>query len=660
MIAFAGTLLLAASLSSPAGQRALSLLDVPFISQSEALCGGAAAAMVLRYWGARGVVAEDFAPLVDRQAGGIRTADLVRAVVERGWTAAAAAGTAPLVRAELAAGRPVIALIEDRPGAFHYVVVVGWHDRALVVHDPARVPYVVMRPADFERRWKASGNWMMAIAPGARDSSASTTPTSTTAGRTADDYEPAAGSCEALVADGVRLAQQNALGDAERLLAEAVFRCPGAAAVRELAGVRLLQRRWPEVRELAERAVAIDSGDTHAWRLLATSRFIEGDHWGALDAWNHAAEPSIELVAVSGLQRTPHRTVERLLSLSEGQVLTNTAAHRARRRLSELPSALTTRLEYVPRPSGRAEVRAHVAERTRVPAGRITWAAIGLQASASRELSIPIVNVANGGERITGRWRFWPGRPAYGLAFTTPAPLGVASLEVFGERQPFTDSDVAAAERISARARLATWATGALRWEARGGIDRWQESGAFAAVGGALRFESARSALSLDTDLWLGTARFVGARLRGGWRSAASRRGTMLDLAGGFDAMQAGAPLDLWPAGDTGHARTALLRAHPVLDDGRLRVERLGRHLLYATAEAQHWWRSVGAATPGVALFVDAGRTAARRGLSPLDDVDVGVGGRVALPGQTGLVRIDFAHGLRDGRRALSLAWVAP
>lgn len=44
------------------------LLDVPYVAQSEALCGGAAAAMVLRYWGAAGVYAEDFAPLATRAA----------------------------------------------------------------------------------------------------------------------------------------------------------------------------------------------------------------------------------------------------------------------------------------------------------------------------------------------------------------------------------------------------------------------------------------------------------------------------------------------------------------------------------------------------------------------------------------------------------------
>jgi outer membrane translocation and assembly module TamA len=35
---------------------------------------------------------------------------------------------------------------------------------------------------------------------------------------------------------------------------------------------------------------------------------------------------------------------------------------------------------------------------------------------------------------------------------------------------------------------------------------------------------------------------------------------------------------------------------------------------------------------------------------------DVGVGMRVAVPG-SGVLRIDIAHGLRDGRSALSIGW---
>ena len=74
---------LAGRVARPAGSRS-PILDVPFISQSEALCGGAAAAMVLRYWGERGLTAESFSHLVDRSAAGIRTNALLgRASIAR-------------------------------------------------------------------------------------------------------------------------------------------------------------------------------------------------------------------------------------------------------------------------------------------------------------------------------------------------------------------------------------------------------------------------------------------------------------------------------------------------------------------------------------------------------------------------------------------------
>jgi len=36
--------------------------------------------------------------------------------------------------------------------------------------------------------------------------------------------------------------------------------------------------------------------------------------------------------------------------------------------------------------------------------------------------------------------------------------------------------------------------------------------------------------------------------------------------------------------------------------------------------------------------------------------VDAGAGIRLSLPG-VGVLRLDLAHGLRDGRNALSIAW---
>jgi hypothetical protein len=631
----------------------LLLLDVPFISQSEALCGGAAASMVLRYWGASNVRAEDFASIVDQAAGGIRTADLVAAVQARGSTAVTANGTPALAQAELADGRPVIALIEDRPGALHYVVLVGWHERAVVYHDPARTPFVVMRPDEFERRWKVSGTWMLAVAPGARG-----VVSATDDARHTLDTAHTPTSCEALIADGVRFAQRNELASAERMLADAAYQCPGPAAFRELAGVRLLQRRWPEVRDLAARAVAADPTDTHAWKLLAASRYVTADPAGALEAWNRAGEPVLDLVSASGLQRTTHRTVERVLGLEVGAVLTGRDFARARRRLDELPAAFATRLEYVARSSGRAEVRAHVAEHSVVPSGLLTWAAIAAHTAVRREVALGIHSLSQHGERLEARWRFWQNRPAYGVLLSAPiGSLGVMTISGMSEEQPFTSPNVSTAERAGARAQLANWASGSFRWEMRGGVDRWKSAGTFGVAGANTRFDHHGTTVTVGGNVWLGDTRFGMADVMAHWSSSREPRGTVFVVRGGFQAVGSAAPLDLWPAADTGHARTPLLRAHPVLDDGRLEVQRLGRQLTYGGAEVQRWRRGPGPISVGIAGFLDTARTGRRLAREVALDADVGVGFRVAIPGQRGLFRVDIAHGLRDGHDAVSVAW---
>ena len=674
----AGTLLIAASLSTPpalvgaparehqsqtdrSDARPLSLLDVPYISQSELLCGGAAAAMVLRYWGERGIAAEDFASLVDRSAGGIRTDDLVIALRARGATALAADATAALARAEVDSGRPAIALIEDRPGALHYVVIVGWHQRAVVFHDPARTPFIVMPPEEFERRWKASGNWMVAIAPriggaiGGRDV---LTPSETHVLKEAEHAASASVTCDALINRGVRRAQEKDLAAAERLLADAVYQCGGAAPLRELAGVRLLQRRWSEVRDLAGRAVSVDPGDLHAWRLLATGRYVGGDLEGALDAWNHVDEPIVDLISVSGLQRTTHRSIERAVGIDAGQVLSGRDFDRARRRLDELPAALSTRLEYVAGGGGRIEVRAHVAERTVVPQGRLTWAFIAARTAASREIALGINSLSHAGERIDARWRFWPARRGYGLALhLTAGSRGLLTLEGFSDQQAFSSGDLPAAERTGARAHLADWASGALRWHVRGGLDRWSGDGTFGVVGGGARAERGNATLSADADVSLGTFRFGTGTFRARWTSSREPRGTRLILSSGLEILSAAAPLAIWAAGDTGQARTALLRAHPVLDRGRLDLQRLGRGLAHAGAEVQQWRSGPGPLAVALAGFLDTARTSRRLEPGSRNDADVGLGLRVAVPGQRGLFRADIAHGLRDGRNAVSFAW---
>jgi hypothetical protein len=140
-------------------------------------------------------------------------------------------------------------------------------------------------------------------------------------------------------------------------------------------------------------------------------------------------------------------------------------------------------------------------------------------------------------------------------------------------------------------------------------------------------------------------------------QSSRTRRGRVYRAMLGGAFTTADTPPDLWFGGDTGHARTALLRAHPLLEDGALRSDRLGRRLLQATLEAQQWWRGPAGIGAAAAVFADAADVARRLQPGARGDVDVGVGARLTVPGLAGVFRIDVARGLRDGATAVSFAY---
>lgn len=643
------------------GPAPLSLIDVPFISQSEALCGGAAAAMVLRYWGERRLSAEAFAHLVDRSAAGIRTDALVEELRRRGWTASGIEGGEAAMRAEISQGRPVLTLIEDRPSTFHYIVMVAWHERGVVFHDPARGPFHVMSIDEFMRRWRAARRWMAIVAPGELHRNADVgsafrrtegrlkaAPTSGASG---------SGACEQAVADGVRGAQAGDFEAAERVLAAAVA-CPGAT--RELAGVRALQKRWVEAADLASAAVAADAHDGYAWKVLATSRFVQNDRLGALKAWNSTGEPRLDLVRVDGLTRTRHVQVEHLLDVKAGDLLTVPRFARARRQLAELPSASSTRLEYVPVPSGLAELRAVVAERPVLPAGRLSLTAVGLAAAAAREVRLTIGSLAGDGENISVAWRFWPHRPRVGVGVRAPARWGgIWSIEASAERQPFTEPAVPRAERLSARAGMSDWITGRVRWDVAAGVDEWAGDAPRGSIGGGVRLASLDDRIDgrAGAHVWVGNAGFATLDAGVRARSSTTLRGLVVLGTASLQIATDRTPLDLWWAGDTGHARSILMRAHPVLNEGRLRVDRLGRALAHASVEAQRWWAIAGPVRGAAAAFGDMGRTSRRRDGSAVGDLDVGVGARLAVAGMPGVFRVDVGKGLRDGTTAVSILY---
>jgi hypothetical protein len=664
------------------------VLDVPFVVQSELLCGGAAAAMVLRYWGAREIYAEDFAPLLEPGDRGIRGDAVAAAVRGRGWKATPFRGDRTSVHDHLAAGRPVIALIEEAPGRYHYVVLLGWANGRVTLHDSARAPFRVLAESDFARRWATTDSWTLLILPDPESRASAGETSVRPRAEPAAALAPRTDQCDALVAEGVRMARAGDQASADRALSEAVSRCPSSAlAARELAGLRFVQSRWQDAAQLAARATEAAPDDPHAWRLLASSRFIQDDVDGALHAWNRVGEPRIDLVQVNGLERTHHTVVGSLLDLTPRTPLTASRLRQARRRLALLPAASATRLDYRPLPGGLAEIDVAVVEWPAFPGGA-ALAAVAARALTDREARVDFSTPAGRATRWIAAWRWWEARPRVGLSLLAPAAFGRSGLwrlDGFWERQayaigPQASSSVVRDDRKRLGLSYSDWMAADTRIGLGIAFDRWSRSARYVATFGSLdqRFAGDRIAARVDGSLWASPAQpgwFGTGGFRLAWRSSAPsdlEPPPLLTARAGLAAASVRAPFDVWPGAGVGHARELLARAHPLLDGGVVSVGIFGRTLAHGGAELRAGTLARGPVRMSLAVFGDLARPwhtlesgsgpaeAGHDVRGPRTHIDVGIGLRLQMPGQAQTLRIDVAHGLRDGRRAISAGWQLP
>jgi hypothetical protein len=638
-------------------------LSVPYLPQTEALCGGAAAAMVMRFWGARDVYADAFAPLVDRSAGGIRTSVLTRALEERGWGTLAGSGDLTRLRAALALGRPVIALIEDRPGRYHYVVVVAAPEGGAVIHhDPARAPSRSLSESAFDARWAGADRWMLVLGPPPPLASATADHDSAQdhSSRSEPEVPPA---CRTAMDEGVKHAEQGDRAGARRALEAAAAACPNAAAPwRELAGLAALDKDWPAAARHARRAIAADGKDEHAWRVLATAEYVQHHDLEALAAWNAIGEPRVDLVDIRGLAHTRYMTIANAIGVEPRDLLTPDALRLAQKRVRDLPAVSTARVTFHPVENGRAQVDATVVERARAPNGYPALAGLGLGALANREIATAFVNVSGGGDAVDVAWRWWEHRPRIAAAYSAPGPGGVWTIAAFRETQTFGSSARFDETRSSVSAGLANWLTPRIRIAGSAAMERWRERDRTIAGGGRIQFWPAIDRLRLEAGVtgWRGSAdRFATADFRTQWRSNAGSTGTVWMAGAGYAVASAAAPASLWPGADTGHARDVLLRAHPLLHDGVIEGGVFGRRMTFASGEVQRWIEPKRQRLVRIApaVFVDLAR--ATRGLADSDSrfqVDAGAGIRIALLG-FGVLRADVGRGLRDGHTAFSVGW---
>lgn len=685
------------------------LLDVPFLPQTEALCGGAAAAMVYRYWGDRHADVQQFAPLVERDRGGIAAARLVAAIATRGWSTGVESGSLASIGAHLAQREPVIVLIEDRPRRYHFVVVVGLSDAIVAVHDPTWGPARPMSVDRFLEAWQAAHTWSLVIRPATtgipatpvhdsrpandtiyRNAGSNRTTDSTTTDRCAAETDAAVDAIRAQGLQGARGA--GSLDVADRLLGEVRRRCPTSSRpLSELAGVRFAQRRYADAATLAADAARLDDGDRYAWEVLGASRFLQNDVPAALAAWNAIGGPRLDTVRIDGLTRTRYSLVAQWLPLTPGTTLTTRDWRLAERRAALLPAAARATLRLTPQaPDAGADtsggesaesvrwvdVTVSLLERDAAWRRPQVWVATALRAAVNRDIGLESRGWGGQGDLWSANWRWWPNRPRVDLAYAAPLirrPGGVWRVEAAWTSQQFAPGRE---EQWHGGLARTDWLTPALRYDLRAGVDRWQAGGRYAQAGATFesRFAGDRLTLRAAIDRWSPMASAFSAFARGRVdatvRSSTSDRGAVSLGRLGIDAVSSAAPRLVWPlAGDT-TAESPLLRAHLVGRRGSIDSAVFGRRLAHASLEQRQWFSRPALVRFGVAAFVDLARawhTDADTGRSGLAAgsagrtagelaIDAGVGLRLRLPGQDGVLSADYARDLRTGNNVFSVA----
>jgi len=657
------SLALAASVGVVQGQRSSAeggvVLDVPYVPQSEDMCGAAAVTMVFRYWGATDVRMSDFEPLVARDGSGIAASDLHRAVSGMGWETVSFAGDLKAISDQLSRGRPVIALIAVGGGRFHYVTVVGLLENAVVFHDPAISPYQRTDTRDFEREWAESGYWTLLVLPPEGDSTRADAlgdePAPATAWTADDD-----GACGPSVAEGVALARAGDGMAARRVLTAAATACPASAAPpRELAALELKEGRAEEAVPLARRAVELGPGDRHAWELLAASYYLTGDDVVALDAWNRVAPVVVDGVTVGGPSRTRQTSILGLAGARPDQILTANALRLGRRRLALLPAATSTRLDYRPLGDGHVEVTAAVAERPLI--GGVTQLLVQQAAGVlgDRGLDLRLASPLGAGELWTAGFR-WP-EPRRRFAFSLILPVGTpvggtVRIGTVLATETYAFQAETREDRRLTEVAFETWLTPRLRTSTSVALDRWADRGRYASLGADVLVVlwDDRATLRVEGAGWSGASSFARGSAEVRLVSSERRHGPVLSGRLGVSGATAAAPYMLWPGAGTGFGRPTLARAHPMLTDGRFNGSLFGRSLLHGGLEVV-WWTGWGPLDLGAAAFSDL--AVAEKRPEPFQgtdaQVDVGVGIRIGLLGQHA-ARLDVAHGLRDAAFAVS------
>lgn len=519
-------------------------------------------------------------------------------------------------------------------------------------------------------------------------------PGSTTPGQQAYDegrYEDAARllseamasgpSYEGLLTLGLARGRLEQLSEAQQAFDRAVALDPGRPeAFVERGGLRFLEKKYDQAVSDLSRALEIRD-DEYARDLLAASLHLAGRPEQALAEWNRLGRPILGSVTLAGLQHTRDSVARRELSLRPGEVLDLDQLRESRLRLQQVGVFDRVTLRPLPRGGSEADLEVALTERHGLFGSKVGFLVSTAVGAVHGRVQLQYANLGGSGVSFGGQYRWQKNRPEASLSLSWPRPFGLpAYLGLAGVRgRQAYEVDGDAFERryrgleLGTRHVLGAHTVGRIVARVRDrsfsepredappgvlsgvelGLDRTLVEGHRQRLVASLTFFQAAEALGSVVSYPRGVIRLSSttqlSRPDGSSLEPSVLAAQILWARGGSSM-----PIDdMFAAGGSPDMELPL-RAHRQTPQGILGPTPLGQSLVLGNLE---WRRRLLDRSPlqvGVVAFLDAGRIASGPDPGVTTLVDIGVGLRISLVG-SGVLRIDYGHGLRDGRNAVFL-----
>jgi hypothetical protein len=477
-----------------------------------------------------------------------------------------------------------------------------------------------------------------------------------------------------LVSRGVAAGREGRLEDSERDLDAAIALDGSRPEARvERGGLFFLQKRYDDAVADLREALRLRE-DAYARDLLASSLYLAGREDEALEAWNALGKPRVSRVEITGMVHVLDRVARREVPVAEGDILSLSRVRETRLRLHEVGTFDRVTVRTTPEGDGRARLDVALLERHGLFSTPLDGViSVGTNA-LNRLVRLRYSDIGGMGVSAGGLYRWEANRPAASVFLTWPRPLGLdvnLRFSAFRGRQLYeveeplnarsrgvdlglrrvvksrtvadlsfhaTDRSFSRRDPLAPPGKILGGEIGVEHHLLDARLQRLDVSARFLATGSDVHYERGLLAATYHAflsspDGSLVDRSVLAARAQWGYGS----RGIPID--------------EMFAVGGSAEMEFPL-RAHPQATHGALGVTPLARSVQIANLEWRRRLIRKSLVQLGLVLFSDSARLErTTAGDADHSLFDVGMGLRVGIGGGS-IVRLDYGHGLSDGKDA--------